>query len=250
MVDIHTHILPHLDDGAQNIGISEEMLAMERAQGVNCVVFTPHYYGKYSPQQFLAMRKVALEELKEKIPDGMEVRVGAEVHFTGINVIDFDELCTLAIEGTKYILLEFPFTSEWSQSLMDTLADFISDTGYTPIVAHVERYIEVLQNPSLVSRLVDMGCLIQVNAESFCRKISKKFVFALLKHGLIHCIGTDAHDAKTRPPAYLEAKAEVEKAGYLTEWEKVQKYMKTIVRGGYVRVERGKPVKKIFGRYV
>ncbi len=250
MIDIHTHILPHLDDGAQSVDISEQMLAMEKAQGVDCVVFTPHYYGKYSPQQFLAMRKNALEELKETIPEGMEVRVGAEVHFTGINVLDFDELCTLAIEGTKYILLEFPFTSEWSQLLMDTLAEFISDTGYTPIVAHIERYIEVLQNPSLVSRLVEMGCLIQVNAESFCRKISKKFVFALLKHGLIHCIGTDAHDMKTRPPEYLQAKAAVEKAGCSAEWEKIQKNMKTIIRGGYVRVEVAKPVKKCFGRYV
>lgn len=249
MVDIHTHILPHMDDGARSSEMAVKMLEREKAQGVTFVVFTPHYYVKRSPESFLEKRNAAFEHIQNKIPEGIEVLLGAEVHFTGINVPDFDELCTLAIGDTKYILLEFPFTSDWPNVLMDTLADFIAETGYTPIVAHVERYIRVLKKPMLVTKLVEMGCLIQVNAESFYRRDSKKFVTALLKHGLIHCLGTDAHDLNNRPPEHEKAKMIVEKLGCLAEWKKIQDNMGKIIRGGQVCVECGKPVKKFLGKY-
>ncbi len=249
MIDIHTHVLPGIDDGADGVQTSAAMLERAKSEGVRCLVFTPHYYGRLSPEQFLEKRKQAFEEIREKIPDGLETRLGAEIHFTGVNVPDFDDLCSLGIEGTSYVLLEFPFTSQWTSALLDTLADFISDTGYTPIIAHVERYAEVLQNPSIVSELVEMGCLIQVNAESFCGKYSKKFTFALLKHGLVHCIGTDAHDLEKRPAAYQKVREEVERAGYAEQWQRAQDIMKKIIRGEQVRVERKKPIKKFLGRY-
>ncbi len=249
MVDIHTHILPHVDDGARSSEMAVKMLEMEKAEGVTSVVFTPHYYVKRSPESFLEKRNAAFERIQDKIPEGLDVHLGAEVHFTGINVPDFDELCTLAIGDTKYILLEFPFTGDWPNVLLDTLADFIAETGYTPIVAHVERYVRVLKKPAIVSRLVEMGCLIQVNAESFYRKDSKKFVAALLKHGLIHCVGTDAHDLSNRPPEHQKVKAVVEKLGCLAEWEKIQKNMENVIRGGQVCVEIGTPVKKFLGKY-
>ncbi len=249
MIDLHTHILPCLDDGAQSVAVAAEMLQAEKLQGVSCVVFTPHYYGKYSPQTFIEKRREAFESVRGSIPDGLDVRLGAEVHFTGVNVPDYDELCSLAIEGTKYILLEFPFTSDWTKSLLDSVADFIADTGYTPIVAHVERYLEVLQNPALISRLIEMGCLLQVNADSFARRYTKSFVFALLKRGWVHCIGTDAHDITNRPPDYTAAKKAVADAGYAEEWKRVEKRMENILRGEQVCVEYAKPVKKFFGKY-
>ncbi len=251
MIDIHTHVLAHLDDGARDTATSVALLKAEIAQGVTQVVLTPHYYGKkHPPRRFLEKRQEMYEHLKAKIPQGIEVRLGAEVHFTGINVPDFDELCLLAIEGTKYILLEFPFTSVWEKSLLDTVADFISETGYTPIIAHVERYREALKKPAIVSELVHMGCLIQVNTSSFLEKSTRKFAFALLKHGLVHCIGSDSHDLGGRAPNHALVREELAKAGYLAEWERAQNIMRQVLEGEQVRVENEKPVKKFLWKYV
>ena len=250
MIDIHTHILPHLDDGAKNTQMSVAMLKSLQQQGVDTVVFTPHYYGKRSsPDAFLQRRNDMFARVKSEIPEGVQVRLGAELHFTGINMPENDELCKLAIEGTKYILVEFPFTTVWTGELMERLSDFIRDTDYTPIVAHAERYPEVKKNPGIVYELVRMGCLIQVNAPAFLDKREKKLAFALLKHGFVHCLGTDAHDMDMRAPDMLTAKEVVEQAGYADAWQRAEDIMKDVIEGRQVRVECGLPVKKFLGMY-
>ena len=112
MIDIHTHILPHMDDGAKDSATALRMLDMSIAQGVETVVFSPHYYGKSrSPQKFLEARGAMYEHIRARIPEGIKTRLAAEVHFTGVNSIDEEEMCSLAIEGTEYLLVEFPFTT-------------------------------------------------------------------------------------------------------------------------------------------
>ena len=250
MIDIHTHILPHLDDGAKDTATAIAMLQMQSEQRVKKVVLTSHYYGrKHSPQRFLEKRSEAFARIKNDLPEDMEVKLGAEVHFTGVNMPEFDKLCGLAIEGTKYILLELPFTSKWTGDILNKLSDFVYETGYTPIIAHVERYGEVLKKPSLVNDLVEMGCLIQVNAPSFLNKRERKLAFALLKHGFVHCLGTDSHDMGVRAPDFTTAKEVVEKAGYLAEWERAEKITDDLFAGRQVCIECGKPIKKCFGFY-
>ena len=250
MIDIHTHILPHFDDGAKDTQIARQMLDAERAQGVKTVVITPHFYGKrYSPQQFLKRRDEAFALIKDTFPEGVEVRLGAEVHFTGINLPDFEELCLLAIEGTKCLLLEFPFTTKWTKALMDMLSDFIDETGYTPIIAHIERYEEVRKRPAYVTELVNMGCLLQVNAQAFVDKKDRGFAFALLKRGLVHCIGSDAHDMEMRSPDLTEAKKAIEKAGFAEQWERSQEITAKILSGEQPCFTEKKPLKKFWSRY-
>ena len=250
MIDIHTHILPRLDDGAKDTATALAMLQMQSEQGVERVVLTSHYYGKrHSPQRFLEKRSEAFAKINDKLPQGLEVKLAAEVHFTGVNMPEFDKLCLLAIEGTKYILIELPFTTKWANGILNKLSDFVYETGYTPIIAHVERYNEVLKKPSIVNDLVDMGCLIQVNAQSVLDKKTKGFVFALLRHGLVHCIGSDAHDTETRKPCLLESKQTIEDAGYVEEWNTIQENMQKIIKGEKVEVDFAFPVKKFFGKY-
>ena len=251
MIDIHTHILPHLDDGAKDTATSLALLQEQMAQGVTTVVFTPHYYGrKHSPTRFLEKRSEAYERLKGNIPSELNVRLGAEVHFSGINVPEYDEFCKLAIEGTTYLLLELPFTTKWTRELTEKIADFVYETGYTPIIAHVERYKEVLKKPTLVNELVEMGCLIQVNAQSFLDKKQKGFVFALVKHGLVHCIGSDTHDMDTRKPCLAEAKIAFEKEGCAEAWEYIQSNMQKVLSNEEVEVCQTLPIKKkLFGGY-
>ncbi len=251
MIDMHTHILPHFDDGARDVATAVAMLQKEIAQGVDCVVFTPHYYGrKESPTAFIERRKRAFEHLRAHIPEGIEIRMGAEVHFTGLSMPDYDELALLRIEGTKYILLELPFTTAWTQSLMDKIAEFTRDSGCTPIIAHVERYQEVLKNPALVTQLIKMGCLIQVNADSFVTKKEKNFAFTLLKHGFVHCIGSDAHDTELRSPNCIVAKESMAGAGFEFLWDRSQDIMKKILEGNRLRVECSTTIKKFFGKYL
>lgn len=251
MIDIHTHILPRLDDGAKDGAQAKAILQKEQEQGVTTIVFTPHYYGrKHTPQRFLDRRNEAFEQLKPRLDDRLCVRLGAEVHFKGVNVPEYGELCKLAIEGTRYILLEFPFVQKWPVELMDTLANFIEETDFVPIVAHIERYPEVLKDPSLVTELVNMGCLIQVNTSAFLNKREKSFAFALLKRGLVHCIGSDSHDTELRAPNWTEAKQAVETAGFAAEWENAQENMRRILNNEEVVFNLdAPPIKKFFGKY-
>ena len=250
MIDIHTHILPHLDDGAKNTQMSVAMLNRLQQQGVKTVVLTPHYYGRRSsPEEFIKRRDAMFEHIKAQIPEGLETRLGAELHFTGVNMPDQDSLCKLAIEGTKYILMEFPFTTKWTSELMERLFYFIRETDYTPIIAHAERYREIQKNPALVTEFINMGCLIQVNASSFLDKREKKLAFALLKHGFVHCIGTDAHDMERRAPELNAAKTELEKAGLLDAWKRAEEIMQDVLADEQVAVEQGKPIKKFLWMY-
>ena len=249
MIDIHTHILPHFDDGAKNTEMSAAMLKMEAGQGVDTVVLTSHYYGKKrSPSEFLEKRSEMFEHIKPRIPTGMKVLLGAEVHFSGINLAKYDELAKLSIEGTKYILIEFPFTSAWTKSLLDTLYEFMSETGCIPIIAHAERYPDVWKKPSLITELVEMGCLIQVNASSFLDKQERRVAMAILKHGYMHCIGSDAHDMTQRSPDW-SAQEFFYKQGYMEQWKRAQEIMQKVIAGEQVCVEHGKPIKKFMGKY-
>ena len=250
MIDMHTHILPHIDDGAKESLVSVAMLQLELDQGVHTVLFSPHYYGRrHSPARFLERRNAAFERLKSKIPEGINVRLGAEVHFTGINVLEADDFCSLAIEGTKYILVELPFDTAWHGEILDKLSALIAETGYTPIIAHVERYDEVWKNPAIVSSLVRMGCLIQVNTYAFLDKKEKRLAFALLKHGLVHCIGSDAHDMGQRRPNVLDAKKAFEQAGFANEWEQIQQNMQNVFADKAVERAFSTPVKKFLWWY-
>ena len=251
MIDIHTHILPHMDDGAKDSATALGMLEAEISQGVDTVIFSPHYYGKSrSPEKFLQTRQTMYEHIQDRIPKNIQTRLAAEVHFTGINPIENDAMCSLAIEGTEYVLVEFPFTTAWTSSVLDRLSQFIYDTDYTPIIAHVERYIEAKKKPSILTDLVNMGCLLQVNTTSFLEKQDKKFAFTLLKHGLVHCLGTDAHDEENRAPDYATAKKAIEESGYGADFARIQENMRLILENERPNIPEYRPLKKILGIYL
>ena len=248
MIDMHTHILPAIDDGVKNVSVSTEILRLETEQGVTEIVFTPHYYGNRSLADFLRDRQEAMAKIESVIPDTVRTRLGAEVHFTGVNDPSCEAICSLAIEGTKCVLLEFPFVSKWHDRLLEKVGDFILETGYTPIIAHVERYAEVLKKPAIVSELARMGCLIQINTGAFLRKSTVGFALAALKNGLVHCMGTDTHDTDYRAPDYTAAKKIVYDAGLSQAWEGVQRCIRYVLNGKRADHPFGE-IKKRFGRY-
>lgn len=138
MTDLHTHILPRMDDGAPDTAASLAMLRMEAAQGVTGVALTPHFHrDRESIEQFLARRQAAWEHLSaamektaEPFPD---LVLGAEVAWMP-NMNHWDDLEALCLGSSRYLLLELPFTP-WSGSMIDQLYSLAAQSGVTPVLA-------------------------------------------------------------------------------------------------------------------
>jgi protein-tyrosine phosphatase len=203
MIDFHSHVLPELDDGAKDLETSVAMLEESKRQGVTTVVCTPHYYGrKHSPARFLEKRNKAYDLLLPHLPEGMELKLGAEVFFTEDSVLSGEQIAQFCIEGTRYVMLELPFTPKLSERLFERLESFIAETDCIPLIAHVDRYPAVWKDVGIISRLIDLGCLIQLNAEAFTAKGVDKIANVLLKKGMVHAVGTDMHNMGERKPNF------------------------------------------------
>ncbi|MBQ8657654.1 MAG: hypothetical protein IJ506_00795 [Clostridia bacterium] len=250
MIDFHTHILPRLDDGAQDERTSLDLLQAEAAQGVTTLLFTPHYYAKIrNPEQFLDAREKAFEKIKTEIPEKLRIRLGAEVRFETETHLSAEQFQSLSIENTRYVLVELPFEEEWSESLFERLARLASESERVPVLAHIERYEEVHKNPKILNDFVRRGWLLQVTTGSFVDKRNASLAFAMLKKGFVHCLGTDAHNLDTRAPDYRLIKGKIKEAGCEKQFEKVQGIMRAMLKNERIKTNENKPVKKVFWIY-
>ena len=201
MIDFHTHILPGMDDGSKNSEMSVEMLKSLSDEGVTDVVLSPHFYGSQnSVERFLARRAVSAEHLQTAIESknlGLRLHLGAEILF--MDYMDkVDGLEEMAIGGTKYILLEMPF-KEWTTLNLDTVYK-IRSNGLTPIIAHFERYIGFQKDMKDFYELKKMGCILQMNAESFSGFFQKRKAVRFFDDGTASLLGSDCHNLESRPP--------------------------------------------------
>ena len=202
VVDFHTHILPGIDDGSSSVEESLAMLQMEKEQGASLVVATPHFYPQNDrPEKFLQRRKAAFEQLTEKIsPDDKlpQIILGAEVYyFKGIG--QWEGLRDFAIENTNYLLLEMPMV-KWDSRMYDDIYDIYRSQGLVPIIAHLDRYINIFNVKGVVDNLSELPVVIQANAGFFLDKSSKRLALKLLKNNVINIIGTDCHNIQSRKP--------------------------------------------------
>ena len=208
LIDLHCHLLPGVDDGAQTPEESGALLSAAKKGGVKRFVFTPHFDpGRQTPEAFLAKRAEALKTLAA-LPEaaGIGYRLGAEIAFTPF----FERLPLekLAFSGTRFYLFELD--TMYARPGVDEAIEWAVSEGFTPILAHVERYVYAEQDPTILYRWVKAGALAQVNAG---------FV---LKDG--------AHSVKWRPPQLPE--------GY----EKLPPDLAAQLRENAAAVFAGKPV--------
>ena len=204
MIDFHSHILPQIDDGSSGVKESLEMLEELSLQGVDTVVSTSHFYAtQRSPQEFLARRERAFEQLKARLPENApRILLGAEVlYFPGMSRMD--ELSTLCIEGTNILLLEMPFRP-WSEHMIREVHDLARSGRYTLMMAHIERYYDD-QPVSVWDDLLGEGVLMQSNADCFLPFFAGRKALRLLREDRIHLLGTDCHNMTSRPPQMDEA---------------------------------------------
>lgn len=206
-VDIHTHILHGVDDGAGDLAQAIVLLQKAQAQGTGAVILTPHYRGSFRGNVAEKLRP-AFEELQQEAAvhcPGMELYLGCEMGYE----LDISEKLAdgtiLTLNGTQYVLLEFRDRAFRSRIIGGTLE--VINFGYVPILAHVERYEAFRQYPELAQELIHLGALLQINADSVLGKRGyqvKRYCHRLLKKHCVHFIATDAHDTKYRPPALKE----------------------------------------------
>lgn len=200
--DIHNHILFKVDDGADSIEKSIEMIKEEYKQGARSLILTPHY-DEESFNLSVDRWNRHFNELKEAVKDifpDMKLYLGNEVLLCTDMVEKLNAGKILTLAGTRYVLIEF-YPMEDYTTIERALSQLVNG-GYIPIIAHCERYrafrkkIGVINKANL-DHVVDMGCYLQVNATSVYRE-DKKFVKKLVENEMLHLIGTDAHSLGKR----------------------------------------------------
>ncbi|OZU88246.1 tyrosine protein phosphatase [Virgibacillus indicus] len=201
MIDIHSHILPGVDDGAKT---EEDSIAMAKAavdQGITAIVATPHHKnGKYENDRQTIMNNVSiLSELFAKKDIPLTVIPGQETRINGEMIEDIQNGGLLALNDTKYLFVEFP-SGEIPRYSGKMLFD-IQVAGYTPVIVHPERNSKIIEDPSKLYDFVRKGALTQVTAASVVGKFGKniqKFSHQLIEANLTHFIASDAHNTTSR----------------------------------------------------
>lgn len=212
MIDVHTHILPQMDDGSKSAEQSVQMLDAMQAQGVRLLAATPHFdMRKENIDEFLARRSKAIKRLNAaRTEDDPKIIPGAEVLYCGVSLSRMEKVEKLCIGDGNYMLVE-TLTMQWDDFFEDCLYQLLAEQNITPIVAHIDRYLPYRKNRAILHRLKKRGVLMQVNAGFFLRRLSRGRALRLLKNGMIHVIGSDCHDTVRRPPNLGAAGAVIEK---------------------------------------
>ena len=199
MIDWHSHVLPKMDDGSRSVSESEALLKELKAQGVNTVIATPHFYAnEESLESFMNRRQKTFGELSQSLSDDLpKVLLGAEVcYYSGISQLE--NLECLKIENSNLLLLEMPF-SRWTEYTVRELLELSASGRFTIVLAHIDRYIS-MQDSSIWDRLYENGILMQANASFFTEFFKKKKALYFLQNNRIHFIGSDCHNMTARPP--------------------------------------------------
>lgn len=199
MIDLHSHILPELDDGAQNLRESLSMARMAVESGVTAMVATPHCAHDRTRDVAAAwqllQQALAENEIPLKLFPGMEIfgtRETAQLLMEG-------KLFTL--NGSRYPLIEFSFRSDGVEETR--ILRSVCKAGFRPVVAHPERYSYLQSDPRLVNRWYRMGCLLQVNRGSLLGRFGSQaqhMGFELVERGFATAVASDAHSSRVRTP--------------------------------------------------
>lgn len=206
MVDIHSHILPGIDDGSTSWEMTLEMCDIAANDGITHIVASPHSDDTYKYDR--VVYQAMLDELRTRLAGKMEFSLGCDFHmsFENITVVR-NNPSQFCIGNTNYLLVEFSNFGV-SRQMLKTLEEFL-DFGLFPIVTHPERNRMLQSNPALVVDMAAMGCAVQVTANSltgFWGSTARKMSEWLLKKNAVHVLASDAHDPKYRVPVLSDAR--------------------------------------------
>jgi protein-tyrosine phosphatase len=201
MIDIHTHVLFGIDDGPTDLESSLQLINAEIECNINNIVLTPHF----SPwdtdiSDFLLKRDKNIKVLENSTRSVNVTLIPAcEVLFSEV-LIHYNDIKSLCIAGTDYLLIEFSPRFFLYSDIIKHLARFIKKHKITPIIAHIERYKGVFMFSDFIKKLRDIGCLIQMNADYIISEQTRKHAFNLIRNGYIDFISSDCHNLTSRAP--------------------------------------------------
>lgn len=203
IIDIHSHILPRIDDGSDSVETSVKMLQMMAKHGVQAVCATPHFYReRMDVETFLARRSAAWQSLQDSTePLPVPVLLGAEVaYYSGIS--EEKELDRLCVEGTRTLLLELPY-SDWNSFQIDEVMSLAWDSDFEVVLVHPER-LATGANSRWLERLYPLT--MQVNAGSLCHWGTRRAALRILENTEKPLLGSDCHNLKSRAPNLWEGR--------------------------------------------
>lgn len=223
MIDLHTHVLPGVDDGAPDLDASVAIAKHAAADGVHTMVATPHIREDYdvAPDE-LAPRAAELQRrLRER---GVPVRVlpGGEVAMTRARELDNEQLRMVAIAGrTRYVLLETPYGGV--PPSFEEVVFALQLRGYTSLIAHPERSEAFRGDPERLAELVERGALLQLTAAALTGQLGRgvrRFALELVERELAHVIASDVHRPSDRRATLSEAREVLARRGLgeVGEW--------------------------------
>lgn len=193
--DVHTHILPEIDDGSPDVQISVMLLDVLQQQGVDHVALTPHFYShKDKISRFISRRQASLEELRNEYTGNIVLHTGCEVYVTE-GLFMQQGLKALCYGSSSYMLTEFNYNYSFSSDSKAVIYinKLLNEYGITPVIAHIERYHNIINNMDNARRLIDMGCKFQINLMSLSSFFESKKILKLMNNNMIFVLGTDTH---------------------------------------------------------
>lgn len=207
LCDLHTHVLPEVDDGAPTMEYALQMLQNAAASDVNMLAVTPHCNSPYGKGNYfdrdLTDRFLQLQQAAKDIP--VQLVLGAEVRVDGQLPAYLDQGKIPTINGGRYLLAEFSQDTQ-NEDFLQAL-QYIRARGYIPLVAHPERYAAVCKTPQIVIQWLAMGCHLQLTGGSVLGEYGKtvqRTAAYLLQQGLVACVASDAHGVNLRSNFLLD----------------------------------------------
>ena len=209
MVDIHSHILPEVDDGSKSWETSVAMCRMAAADGITHQVATPHANDRYHYDR--PYLQTLVSHLQGLIGGSLALSLGCDFHLSYDNLQDvLANPARYAIEGTHYMLVEL---SNYSvpQQTTDCFMQ-LGDRGITAVITHPERNPILRESPQRVVEWAEQGCVIQMTGSAltgFWGERTRRAAHWLLEHDAVHVLATDAHDTEKRIPVLSTARGAV-----------------------------------------
>jgi len=219
IIDLHSHILPGVDDGARNDDQALEMLRAAEADGTSIIAATPHAHHVSATQI-----TDGVDRLRTLVADAginIEIIPGHEARLAPDIADRYRQNDIIPLNHTTYQLIELHLFEEWPKELSEKSIGRIQAAGLTPVMAHPERYPAVQREPEWINTLIERGILMQINSHSltgYHGPEAQKTAETLIERQLVHIIASDAHNPGRRPPiirAALERAAVIAGAEYV-----------------------------------
>lgn len=211
MIDIHTHILYGLDDGAETFDTSVAMARLAQETGTTDIVATPHANISYRYEPDLIDSRI--QDLRRSVGEKIRIHRGCDFHLSLQNIqAAIQEPQQFSINGLGYLLVEFPDVS--AVQGIDHIFETLREAGLTPIVTHPERNSYLAADLKRLSQWVEQGIYLQLTAQGITGDVFgpeiARWCDQALKMGLVHFVASDAHDSRVRTPRLDQAKAHIE----------------------------------------